>query len=324
MLPGLHGGPDALGVPRLDFSTCVNVAAPDETLRQRIAAADATRYPDPGYRSLRERLAAWHRVAPRRVLIAASASEFIQRVTAVGSWLASGPVAVPDRAYGDYARAARAHGRAVTHVADDAAALRWVCEPSSPFGTDQPPHHLDGERATVLDAVYEPLRLEGDGTWPPALRERVFVLHGPNKALGLAGIRGAYAIAPGAPRWTPWIDALEARTPSWPLGAHAVAMLDAWIEPRTQEQLRLQKDRLRSWKRCFIDALGDAGFTCRPSATPHFGLRMRSGADFDVLRERGIKLRDTTSFGMPGWARVNTLPPPAQSELVGALKDLSR
>jgi histidinol-phosphate aminotransferase len=88
--------------------------------------------------------------------------------------------------------------------------------------------------------------------------------------------------------------------------------------------LRLQKDRLRSWKRCFIDALGDAGFTCRPSATPHFGLRMRSGADFDVLRERGIKLRDTTSFGMPGWARVNTLPPPAQSELVGALKDLSR
>ena len=66
-------------------------------------------------------------------------------------------------------------------------------------------------------------------------RDAVFVLHGPNKALGLCGLRGAYAIAPEQRRVgydaAAWCAALAAAEPSWPLGAHAVTMLEAWTDP---------------------------------------------------------------------------------------------
>lgn len=319
-----HGGADRWGVPEWDFSTCANAAAPHELLRRRIAQADATRYPDPEHHALREQLAAHHGVSPRRVLLAASASEFIQRITGVVARLSPGGVAVPRHAYADYARAALAHGlplrgRDVLH-----AGLRWACEPSSPLGGDEPPLPQDGEQPTVLDAVYEPLRLHGRGTWPATRRDAVFVLHGPNKVLGLTGVRGAYAVAPLAPRWQRWIDALQAAAPSWPLGAHAAAMLRAWCEPATQAEVATQLGLLRQWKQRFQSALGHAGIEHRDSVTPFFVLRPPSRITVEQLRRAGIKLRDTTSFGLPGWARVNTLAGPAQEALLNALTEAQR
>jgi histidinol-phosphate/aromatic aminotransferase/cobyric acid decarboxylase-like protein len=37
------------------------------------------------------------------------------------------------------------------------------------------------------------------------------------------------------------------------------------------------------------------------------------------LREQGIQLRDATSFGLPGWARIAVLPPADQDALIAAL-----
>ena len=129
-----HGGPGALGPVRWDFSTNVNAAGPCPQAVAALAHSDATRYPDAGYHALRERLAAWHGVDAGRILLAASASEFIQRITAVGQRLAPGPVAVPALAYGDYAVAARACGRAVVDDDDATATLRWCADPGSPAG----------------------------------------------------------------------------------------------------------------------------------------------------------------------------------------------
>jgi histidinol-phosphate aminotransferase len=38
------------------------------------------------------------------------------------------------------------------------------------------------------------------------------------------------------------------------------------------------------------------------------------------LRAQGCKLRDASSFGLHGWARVNTLTPHAQDALMRALR----
>ena len=107
----VHGGPDAAGVPRWDFSTCANAAGPCPPVVAALQAADLTRYPDPRSSALREALGLLHGVAPQRVLLAASGSEFIQRITAVGALLMPGPVCVPRHAYGDYAAAAAAWRR---------------------------------------------------------------------------------------------------------------------------------------------------------------------------------------------------------------------
>jgi len=200
----VHGGADAQGAARWDFSTCANAAGPCPAALAAVQAADPTRYPDPAGTAVRHALAALHGVAPARVLLAASASEFIQRITAVSARLAPGPVQVPVHAYGDYAAAAKAWGRDLVHPgtgAAPAATLRWQAEPSSPLGRDDPPPAQPGACVTVLDAVYAPLRLQGAPTWPRAAQDAVFVLHSPNKALGLTGVRGAYAIAPAAARF---------------------------------------------------------------------------------------------------------------------------
>jgi histidinol-phosphate aminotransferase len=39
-----------------------------------------------------------------------------------------------------------------------------------------------------------------------------------------------------------------------------------------------------------------------------------------TLRAQGIKLRDATSFGLPGWVRLGVLPPDAVGALNVALK----
>jgi histidinol-phosphate aminotransferase len=322
-----HGGPDARGTARWDFSTNANAAGPCPAADAALRQVDATRYPDPSYQRLRERLAAWHGVAPARILPAASASEFIQRITAVGARLVPGPVAVPEQAYGDYAAAARAHGRALCISGQEGPragqrpTLRWCCDPSSPLGLDAPPPADLGQCTTVLDAAYAPLRLHGRGTWAGAARDAVFELISPNKALGLPGVRGAYAIAPreGRAPGADWVEALVAAEPSWPLGAHAVAMLETWISDGAQHWLARQRDTLRGWKEQLLAVLQDAGAVVWPSVTPFVCAQLPPGVTVDALRERDIAVRDTSSFGLPGWVRLNAMPPDALRALADAI-----
>jgi histidinol-phosphate aminotransferase len=329
----VHGGADAQGVARWDFSTCTNAAGPCPLALAAVRAADPTRYPDPAGTAVRHALAALHGVAPERVLLAASASEFIQRITAVGARLAPGPVQVPRLAYGDYAAAAAAWGReralAGTPAADGAT-LVWQAEPSSPLGQDGPPHANPGVAVTVLDAVYAPLRLQGAPRWPRAAQDAVFVLHSPNKALCLTGVRGGYVIAPAstaAPAAIDvpaWCAALEACAPSWPLSAQADAMLRSWATAPVQHWVRASLPPLAAWKTRLQQQLTLRGFALEPSVTPFFVARPPVPLQTEALRAHGVAVRDTTSFGLPGAWRLSAQPPAAQGALLRAIDTLMK
>ncbi len=322
-----HGGPDAHGAARWDFSTNANAVGPCPMAWQAVQQANATAYPDPAYQVLRQRLADWHGVAPQRVLLAASASEFIQRITAVSGRWAPGPVAVPRQAYGDYAIAARACERAIV-VADPAdrpgdATLRWCADPGSPLGQPAEPPDDPGSVITVLDSAYSPLRLQGQPAWSASARDGVFDLHSPNKALGMTGVRGAYALAPVDPagRHRRLVDALSAAEPSWPLGAHAVALLTAWTEPDTQRWLAQSLHTLRDWTAELRSGLQLLGLAPCPSVTPFLCARRPPLAHDAWLRARGLAVRDTTSFGLPGQMRVSARSSEATQALLSALRD---
>ncbi|MGH8848748.1 MAG: aminotransferase class I/II-fold pyridoxal phosphate-dependent enzyme, partial [Polaromonas sp.] len=79
----VHGGPDHQGVPLHDFSTNSNACGPCPAALAAVSQADASHYPDASYTALRRQLAAFHGVDLQRVLLAASASEFIFRITAL-------------------------------------------------------------------------------------------------------------------------------------------------------------------------------------------------------------------------------------------------
>ena len=187
-----HGGPDAAGVPRWDFSTNANACGPAPRVLLSIRQADAARYPDPGYTALRDQLAGFHGVPAERIVIAASASEFIWRMTmAVARCWPQASVHVPQPGYADYQRAARTCGLRLAQAGD--ALLVWHTEPGSPDGRSQRVPATREDAVLVVDRAYAPLRLSGDA---PAMPLHAWQLVSPNKALGLTGVRGAYAIAP--------------------------------------------------------------------------------------------------------------------------------
>lgn len=310
-----HGGPDARGRARWDFSTCSHPqgACPEALLAVQIA--DPRAYPDPAYTALRERLAARHGVAPARVLLAASASEFIQRLTAAAVRLGVKAADWPARAYGDYAAAAQAWG-----LKRDAAVagLRWCAELDSPDGRDGAVPRLDA--LVCLDRAYGPLRLSGNSVWTAAERERAFQLFTPNKALGLCGVRGAYAIAPLDQG--DWVAVLRALEPSWVLGTQGLAMLEAWCLPSVQGWLSASLPGLVDWRALLVERLSALGFSARQGCAPFVCVRLPEGlrVDAESLWRAGIAVRDATSFGLPGHWRLNALGPEAQDALVAALE----
>jgi histidinol-phosphate aminotransferase len=319
-----HGGPDALGVPRHDFSTNSNAAGPCSAALAALHRAPREHYPDPGYAALHEALADFHRVDPARVVLAASASEFIFRISAQVACATPGAqVWLPAHGYGDYARAAAAWGLMPARAAGQARLL-WACDPSSPLGAPEQDlaariTRLAAHQTCVLDLAYEPLRLQGQLALAPQLRDRVWQLWTPNKALGCTGVRAAYAIAPRGGE--DQAARLRALAPSWPLGADGVALLQAWTGAEAQAWLAQSLQTLRDWKsrqQATCIALGwqlqasVANFFC---AAPNLPDLPRALAR---LRQAGIKLRDTASFGLPGQVRLGVLPPAAQDALQAA------
>ena len=334
LAPRQHGGPDALGVPRFDFSTNSNACGPCPIALAAVQNADATRYPDASYTDLKQQLADFHAVAVERVVLAGSASEFIFRVTA---WVAQrsrgqGKVHLPPHSYGDYAQAAQAWGLDFSDEADgdamrNPAHLVWACEPSSPLGqahADWPQWLMQSGRelhqTLVLDCAYAPLRLSGQPSLSAAQRDRVWQLYSPNKSLGLTGVRAAYALAPQGSEVA--VLELERLGASWPVGAHGAAMLRAWVQPDVQGWLTQSLQTLTDWKSHQIHGLQRLAWTCLPSNANFFCARPPGddlAAELQRLRTHDIKLRDAASFGLPGHVRLGVLPPQAQGALLSAL-----
>jgi len=326
----IHGGPDGLGVPPHDFSTNSNACGPCPAALAAVRQADATRYPDASYTALRAQLAAFHQVDEARVLLAASASEFIFRITTLAAGRGARAVWLPPLSYGDYAQAAHAHGLPIAGQASDAQ-LRWACEPSSPLGAAQEGLQtlVDSRKDdtfVVLDRAYGPLRLSAESTLSPQQLQNTWQLWTPNKALSLTGVRAAYAIAPVAqPDAT---AAMEQLCPSWPVGAHGEAMLQSWMSSETQDWIAASLENLRAWKARQIRLCESLGWQCLPSEANFFCAQPVLPQDLSLpqalaaLRAQGIKLRDTTSFGLPHHVRLSVLPPAAQDALHNAWQQL--
>jgi histidinol-phosphate aminotransferase len=314
----MHGGADDQGPADFDFSTNSNGCGPCPMVLQALADADPTRYPDPRYVALRLRLADLHGVAPERVLLAASASEFIFRVTAWVARRGGRRVWLPAHGYGDYRSAARAWGLSESAQAPD---LVWACDPSSPLG--QSPEAPPAGAQSVLDLAYAPLRLQGAPFWSDAAQDRFWRLYSPNKALGMTGVRAAYVLAP--PHAELETRELESLAPSWLLGAHAVALLAQWCEPQVHQWLAGTLDTLRFWKRAQQALCANLGWAVEPSQANFFVAQVApSSVDLAgwllALRAHGVKLREAASFGLPGCVRLAVLTPRAQAALFNAVQ----
>lgn len=314
----IHGGTDALGLPAFDFSTNSNACGPCPIARLAVTDADASHYPDASYTALRDKLAAFHGCEAWRIVIASSASEFIFHITALAKLNGVSSVFVPPHSFGDYTHAAHAWGLLLAMNIQNAG-LIWHCQPSSPLGqVNSGDIAVSPDAIQVLDLAYAPLQLSGKKT-EAGRHDAVWQLYSPNKALGLTGVRAAYAVAPlGSDLLVHQLAGLSA---SWPLGAHGVALLESWVTADVQNWLSNSLQTLQLWKTRQIELLESLGWTCLPSVTNFFCAAPTLADGFTLeqalaaLRSQGVKLRDTTSFGLPGQVRVSVQPPAAQDAL---------
>lgn len=333
----MHGGPDGLQPIRHDFSTNASPLGPPPELARAIAQADRTRYPDPSYDALRERLADWHGVPRRHVLATAGTSEAIRRLTLAARLQGVDTVWVPHPGYGDYAAAANALEMALHDYGSEeqllevlatrrTRALVWICEPCNPTGGAlsrdfwSQLHRVIGTTDCVvaLDRAYEPLRLSGRDPVPRPLALQAWQCFSPNKALGVTGLRAGYLVAPRHdPRQLR--ERAASLAPSWVLSAEGVALLDGLHGVSTRAWLDAARATLADWTLMQRDALEALGWEQRPSVVPFWLARPPAGTSLPLrlrrLRDAGIKLRDATSLGLPGWVRVSAQPPASQRAL---------
>lgn len=321
-LTPVHGSTDSLPDPRYDFSSNANALGPCPPVLAAVRAADVSRYPDPRYTRLRERLAAWHGTTPDRIVVGAGASELIVRL--VRHFNRTVLQLVPT--FSEYGRGAVIVRKRVVAASSPESFLRaqkrqlslaFLCCPNNPTG-DVWDAGLIARAARqgplVVDLAYASLCGSAQAAQIEAAAARAWRLYSPNKALGLTGVRGAYLIAPRA------VHRLVDEAPSWVIGRDAVAMLEACLEPPAREWLAESIPRLWQWRAQLADGLRRLRREVRESPATFLladvgNARLTAGR----LREAGIRVRDASSFGLERWIRVSAQPAPARKALLAAL-----
>ena len=338
--PAPHGGTDDGPPVAFDFSTNANPYGPPPGLWRAVRRAPRHAYPEPGYRALRETLGAALAVDPARIEPAAGGTEAIRRLTLAARLHGVGEAWVPWPAFGEYAAAAealglRVHAYALSEGARPRrAALVWACDPGSPDGRglDASDWARLGEACEAsgsvlaVDRAYAPLRLEGRDLLPSGLAAGAWLLHCPNKVLGLTGVRAACLVAPSRPGRAGLAAAVRRCAPAWVLSAEGLALLAHWHAPESARHVEDARCRLRIDRAALRVVLSDLGWTQDDSATPFWLARPPEGRDVPTLlaglRKHGVKLRDAASFGLPGRVRIAAQPPRALAGLVDALHRL--
>jgi len=321
-----HGGTDSGPAPRFDFSTNANALGPDPTILSALRAVDPAPYPDPGYRALREELAAAHGAHPEAVVLGAGASELVLRLVRV----LGGPVLTLEPAFGEYRRAAEVEGRPLLRAGSrdeflallPRAAVGFLACPNNPDGRlldlgfvraleGVGPH---GARL-VVDLAYAPLA-QGDVHVP----EGAWALLSPGKAAGVTGVRAAYLVADRASG-----PPLSAAAPAWVLSVHGEALLRATLDPRARAWLAGTRPVLWDWRDRLAEDLAVLGRAVRPGAANFLLAEVgRASAISTALRASGIRARDASSFGLPAWLRLSAQGPVARRALLRALAPLLR
>ncbi len=285
--PGPHGGDGpaiarALGIAPseiLDLSRSANPAAPDVARIARRHLDSLHAYPDPA--EARALLAEAIGVGQESLLLTNGGSEAISLVAAeIGGTVVSEPE------FG-------------LHPRSDGAA-RWRSDPHSPTGRLARPDDV----ADVWDEAYYPI---ATGRWT-AGRPGVAV-GSLTKLYDCPGLRLGYVIAEAD-----LVARIEARQPTWSVGSLALAVLPDLL---TSTDLPGWASQAAEARAATVAVLRAHGLDPAPSDAPWLlvrapGLRAR-------LAPRGIVVRDCSSFGLHGWARIGIADDAGRSRLDDAL-----
>jgi histidinol-phosphate aminotransferase len=332
-LRALRIDPDSI----LDLSVNVNPYGPSPAVLEAIRRADVSRYPDPTASPARRAIADRIGVPHSSIVLGNGAVDLIW--TAARAILSPGDSAlVVEPAFSEFGAAARSAGARVVAwraeeetgfavdldalgatVAEERAAMVYLCSPANPTGVTVEPDAIDRfarahSGVTVLfDQAFASLSESPsvlDRRFPP----NVLCLRSMTKEHAIPGIRVGYAhCRPEVAR------RLERARPPWSTSSLAAAAAMAAI--RDEAFIAESRSRVLADRRRLTERLRAAGLAPLPTTTLYFLLPV---PDATVARERLLRrarvlVRDCTSFGLPRMVRVCARPPPDDDRLIAAL-----
>jgi histidinol-phosphate/aromatic aminotransferase/cobyric acid decarboxylase-like protein len=284
---GAHGGDGvsvaaALGVDPasvLDLSASLNPLAPRIHHLVTAAAGAVARYPDA--RAATGALAETLGVEPERVLLTNGGAEAIALVAAVLKRGWADPCE-----FSLYRR----------HLAVlDPAGPHFRSDPHNPTGRLAPA----GTQAEVWDEAFYPL---ATGRWTG--RRPGLVVGSLTKVFACPGLRIGYVMADPA-----FIARLTRRQPAWAVNGIAAAVLPGLL---AEADLPAWRDGIAALRTELTGLLTRAGLEPEP-ADANWVLCQHAGGLRAALAPLGVVVRDCTSFGLEGAARI-AVPGPAGLE----------
>ena len=345
----VHGGLDpgelrALGLAPehvLDFSANVNPLGPSQQVRQAVAGADLSSYPDRESLALREALAGSLDVGIENLLIGNGSTELIHLVAR--SRLRPGDSClIFTPTFGEYEAAALAAGAEVHGLpAAEGEGFRWsiaaagatiqelhpalifLCNPNNPTGVcldrdvvERLSAELGPEALLVLDDAYAPF---ADRRWDPLPLlglGNVAILRSMTKDHALAGVRLGYLVA------QPGVVAEAANLQhAWSVNAVAQAAGLAALEDTAH--VEAAREVIREARAYLQRELKALGLAVTPSAANFLLVKVGDGAALRTeLLCRAMAVRDCASFGLPEHIRIAVRRPEECARLVEALKEV--
>lgn len=327
----------------IDFSENSNPFGPSPRVREALAAAIAgneiARYPDRETLVLRREIA-HHVGAPvDSVLVGNGAAELLWLVCF--AWLRPDDrVLLLAPTFGEYARMARLMGAQVIALHSDSAQtlafplgrvvdslaahspkLFFICRPNNPTGEIVPLAELRFWAETfpqtlfVIDEAY--LEFVPGMVSAHALHlPNILIVCSMTKVYALAGLRLGYAVGSAD-----IIHALRHVRVPWSVNAFAlVAGREALLD---QPYLASTLAKLSTAKEEFSTLLAAEGYAPHPSPMNYMLLRTGDAATLRRrLLQRGLVVRDCTSFGMPQYIRISTQLPAANQQFVRAIREI--
>jgi histidinol-phosphate/aromatic aminotransferase/cobyric acid decarboxylase-like protein len=344
--PRLHGGAlagelAALGIDPeavLDLSHNVNPYGPCPAVVEAVRAAPVHLYPDPSATAVRRAIAARTGAPQDTVVFGAGAADLLWTLARV-LLSTGGRALIVEPAFSEFRAAAQAagaridswhaspeQGLAVDLAAVEAAVRRhqatlvYLGAPTTPAGIAVPlagAADLARRLPDTLLLVDESFLSLSDQSAESALPmpPNVVRLRSMTKEHAIPGLRAGYLLAP--PQLA---AAIEASRPAW--STSSVAQAAALAALAADDFVAASRERLRQDRLATLAALTALGLAPLPSVAPYLtfhagdaaGLRRR-------LLDRGVLVRDCSSFGLPGFIRVAVRPAAERARLVAALEE---
>ena len=320
--PVIHGGTgkrerENTGNNLLDFSASLNPLPPEFTWS--CASADLAIYPDNEYHRLKECIARIFHRDRDEICVGNGSIELIRVFCSVvlsdrKTYYAGMPT------FGEYDLSARLAG-AVPATSEKTADVTFACNPNNPTGDlSTRSDMLKCSRTAALhrgilfaDEAFIELADPAQSVVRDA-GESLFVLRSLTKSFAVPGIRFGYGF--GDPDL---IARIETTRPPWSVNAYAEAFaLAAFDHLKDLEKSRAYIGKEREFLEMKIR---DLGLQCHPSQVNYIlvDCTLDAGPLCSELANRGILVRDCSSFGLPKSIRVAVRTHEENAQLMEAL-----